>query len=264
MTEPAMPVVFVSHGSPMLVVEDGAAHRFLKGFAGTLPVPKEILMVSAHWETPDPTVSLAGHPETIHDFGGFARQLYTMQYPAPGAPGLAERAAELLDAAGMVVQRSPDRGLDHGAWVPLKLIYPDAGIPVTQLSIQPHAGPAHHFAVGRALQALRSEGVLIIGSGAVTHNLEVFFKGGFDHDADVPDWVHGFSDWLADALQDGRTDDILDYRKAAPFGAENHPTEDHILPLFTVLGAAGTTPSARRAHASHTYGVLAMDAYVMG
>lgn len=262
MTE-TLPSVFVSHGSPMLVLEEGAAHRFLKGFAGSLPAPREILVVSAHWETARPTVSMAPRPQTIHDFGGFARELYTMQYPAPGSPQLAERTAGLLEAAGFEVDRSADRGIDHGAWVPLKLIYPEADIPVTQLSIQPDMGPLHHYKVGQALTGLRKDGVLILASGAVTHNLEAFFRGGFDHDAEVPDWVNAFSDWLAQAIQQGRIDDLLAYRDKAPFGAENHPTEDHLLPLFVALGAASKNATAIRAHASNTYGILAMDAYVM-
>lgn len=259
----SMPTAFVSHGSPMLVVEDGAAHRFLKGFSAALPKPKAILCVSAHWETPAPAVSLASRPETIHDFGGFARELYSMQYPAPGAPDVAERTAALLEAAGHTVTRAPDRGIDHGTWVPLKLIYKDADIPVTQLSIQPQENAAYHYALGQALRPLREEGVLILGSGSVTHNLEAFFKGSFDHDASVPDWVDAFSDWLAEALDQGRTEDLLDYRRKGPFAVENHPSEDHILPLFVALGAASDPSQTRRAHASNTYGILAMDAYVM-
>ena len=258
-----MPTAFVSHGSPMLVVQEGAAHQFLKGFADKIPAPKAILMVSAHWEAAKPTVSMAKNPETIHDFGGFPRELYSIQYPAPGAPDLAEHTAGLLEAAGFEVDRSTDRGIDHGAWVPLKLVYPQANIPVTQLSIQTNQGAAYHYKIGQALQALRNEGVLILGSGAVTHNLEAFFKGSFDHDADVPDWVHGFSDWLATAMQEGRIEDLLAYRDVGPFAVENHPTEDHLLPLFVALGAASGTPTAERAHASNTYGILAMDAYMM-
>lgn len=260
---PTQPTAFVSHGSPMLVLEDGAAHRFLKGFGDIMPEPRAILAVSAHWETDRPVLSRAAKPDTIHDFGGFPRELFEMRYPAPGAPDVAETAARLLAEAGFDPELSPDRGLDHGAWVPLKLAYPDADVPVTQLSIQPRRDPEWHFRLGRALRPLRDEGVLILGSGAVTHNLEAFFRGGFEHDSSVPDWVNAFSRWLAAAIEEGRLDDLLAYRERAPFGAENHPTPDHILPLFVALGAAGDSLAAKRVHDSFTYGILAMDAYVM-
>ncbi len=259
-----MPSIFLSHGAPSLVIDQGAAHRFLVGLAGEIPAPREILVVSAHWETASRAVSSAGQPDTIHDFGGFAPELYRITYPAPGAPGLARRTAELLEAAGLDVSTTPDRGLDHSAWVPLKLAFPEAKIPVTQLSIQPAEGPRHHYRVGEALGPLRDEGVLVMVSGAVTHNLRAFFKGGFGHDADPPDWVSSFSVWLAAAAREGRWEDILAYRERAPFGRKNHPTEDHILPLFVALGAASNGHRARRLHASYSYGVLAMDIYAMG
>lgn len=254
-----MPAVFVSHGSPMLAVEDGAAHRFLKGYGGRLGRPKAVLAVSAHWETPAPLASTAARPETIHDFGGFARELYAMRYPAPGAPEVAERAAGLLSAAGIPAGTDPDRGLDHGAWVPLGLLYPDADVPVAQLSIQPHLGPEHHWRVGRALRPLREEGLLILATGAITHNLREFFGRGLD--AAAPDWVTGFADWIADAVAGGRTNDLLDYRRLAPHAVRNHPTDEHLLPLFVALGAGSGDRPGEVVHRSHTYGVLAMDAY---
>ena len=150
------PTIFVSHGSPMLALRDSPARRFLQGLGQSLPRPTAIAVVSAHWETLGaPAVSLATQPETIHDFGGFPQALFDIQYPAPGAPGIAQRAAELFAAAGIPVGTSANRGLDHGAWVPLKLMYPDADVPVVQISIVHGATPAMHQQLGAALQQLR-------------------------------------------------------------------------------------------------------------
>lgn len=262
MTKP-MPAVFVSHGSPMLVLDESAAHHFLKGMSDLVPRPKDILLVSAHWETDTPRVSLAKQPETIYDFGGFPQALYEMVYPAPGAPDLAGRAAACLEGAGIEVDRDPTRGLDHGAWVPLKLIYPDADIPVAQLSVQPNDGPEHHFRLGQALKPLRDEGTLILASGAVTHNLEEFFKNGFTRDSGAPDWVRSFAEWTAEAVSEGRMDDLLHYRSRAPHAVKNHPTEEHLLPLFVAMGAASDTLETERLHKSDAYGVLAMDVYAL-
>jgi 4,5-DOPA dioxygenase extradiol len=255
-----LPTIFLSHGSPMLALQDSPARRFLQGLGASLGRPKAIVAVSAHWETQGgPAVSLAARPETIHDFGGFPRALFEMQYPAPGAPEAAERAAGLLEAAGIRVGRSAQRGLDHGAWVPLTLMYPDADIPVTQLSVVRGAGPAEHERLGRALTALRGEGVLVVGSGSLTHNLYEFRAQGLD--APVPHWVSGFEEWMKARLEAGERAALLDYRSAAPFAAQNHPTEEHLLPLFVAMGAAGAAAQASLLHASVEHGVLAMDAY---
>jgi 4,5-DOPA dioxygenase extradiol len=216
--------------------------------------------VSAHWESVGgPAVSFAEKPETIHDFGGFPAELFTLQYPAIGAPGVAERVAGLLQASGYTVRRSADRGLDHGAWVPLRLMFPDADIPVFQLSVLRGATPAAHESMGQALSALRNEGVLVLGSGSLTHNLYEF--RGQAIDAPVPAWVSDFDSWMYTALQDNKRDVLLDYRRQAPFAEKNHPTEEHLLPLYVAMGAAGDTAKARRLHTSHEYGVLAMDVY---
>lgn len=256
-----LPTVFLSHGSPTVLVDDDPAHHFLAGLGDRLPRPRAILMVSAHWETDMPTVSRASVPDTIHDFGGFARELYEIRYPAPGAPDVADRTLELLGQAGIAAQAHSSRGLDHGAWVPMKLMYGAANVPVTQLSIQPRSGPEVHYQVGRALVPLADEGVLVIGSGSLTHNLEEVFRVRLDHDAAVPGWVTAFAEWTADALAERRTGNLLNYRALAPFARENHPTEDHLLPLFVALGAGGAEAVAERLHSSYTFGVLAMDAY---
>jgi 4,5-DOPA dioxygenase extradiol len=254
---PKFPVVFVSHGAPTLPLTQAAARDFLAGFGKALGRPSAILAVSAHWETSAARLGTAREPETIHDFYGFPRALYAMRYAAPGAPALAERAAALLEAAG-ITAAGEERGLDHGAWVPLMLMYPEADIPVTQLSIQTERGAAHQRDVGAALAALRDEGVLILASGSATHNLGELRMATIDAPA-VP-WVGAFTDWLEAAVVEGRTDDLIDYRRRAPNAARNHPSEEHFLPFFTALGAAGAA-KGRRVHASTTYGALAMDAY---
>jgi 4,5-DOPA dioxygenase extradiol len=256
----ALPTLFLSHGSPMLALQDSPARRFLQGLGKSLGRPKAIVMVSAHWETRGgPAVSLAERPETIHDFGGFPRALFEIQYAAPGAPEAAERTAGLLEAAGIPVGRSAQRGLDHGAWVPLSLMYQDADIPVTQLSIVHGASPAEHERLGRSLAALRGEGVLVVGSGSLTHNLYEFTGQGID--APVPDWVSEFEVWMKARLESSDRTALRDYRRAAPFAANNHPTEEHLLPLFVAMGAGGPEARATQLHASVEHGVLAMDAY---
>ena len=206
-----------------------------------------------------PAVSAVDSNATIHDFGGFPRALYDLRYPAPGSPALAARVADQLRAAGFDCNIDKQRGLDHGAWVPLLLMYPQADIPVLQLSVQPHLGPEHHLRVGQALASLRDEGVLIVGSGSFTHDLSEF-RGHGPNDA-APDWVNGFADWFDAALTKGQTGELIDYRRRAPFATKNHPTEEHLLPLYAALGAAGENASAERLHASSTYSVLRMDVY---
>ncbi len=258
-----LPALFLSHGSPMMALEDSPARRFLAEWASQQPRPEAILVVSAHWENlGGPAVSLAEQPETIHDFGGFPHALYQLKYPAHGAPDVARQAASLLRRAGFSVRAADNRGLDHGAWVPLSVMYPQADVPVCQVSLIHEAGPEAHFRLGRALQPLREQGVLVIGSGSLTHNLYEFVGHSLDDPA--PAWVSSFAEWIAETLAAGRVDDLMNYRKLAPHAARNHPGEDHLLPLFVALGAGGEAPAINRVHASNSYGVLAMDAYVFG
>jgi len=258
-----LPAIFVSHGAPMLAVEEGPAHRFLAGWQQRMDRPRAILAISAHWEqSGGPAVSTASRPDTIHDFGGFPQALYEIRYPVPGAPDVAEQTLQLLRDAGFDARSSSHRGLDHGAWVPLSLMYPGAEIPVFQVSLIHGAGPAEHYRLGTALQALRARDVLIMGSGSLTHNLAEF-AGHQVNDA-APHWVTDFENWMTEKLATGRLPDLMDYRKLAPFAERNHPTEEHLLPLFVALGAAGEGAVASRIHASHTYGILAMDVYSFG
>jgi 4,5-DOPA dioxygenase extradiol len=263
-----LPSLFLSHGSPMMALEPSPARDFLAGLGGQLPHPRAILMVSAHHDAADrgggATVTASPAPPTIHDFGGFPDELFAMRYPAPGDPALAGRVAKLLASHGLAVTADPDRGLDHGAWVPLSLIYPHADIPVVQLSIQSSASPEFHYALGQALASLRDEGVLIIGSGSITHNLRALFSARLPIGASAPAWVTGFTDWIADRMAAGDIDDVLHCVERAPHGRDNHPTPDHILPLFVAMGAGGAPFKAERLHHSVTYGLLAMDAYAFG
>ncbi|KAF3996927.1 dioxygenase family protein [Glaciimonas immobilis] len=255
-----LPTIFISHGSPMLALQDSPARRFLQDLGASLPRPKAIAVVSAHWETTGgPAVSLAAQPATIHDFGGFPQALYDISYPAPGAPALAERAATLFEAAGIPVGRSAERGLDHGAWVPLSLMYPHADLPVMQISLVHGADPATHEQMGLALTQLRHEGVLVIGSGSLTHNLHEF--RGQPIDAPAALWVSEFISWMREQLENNDTTALLDYRNRAPSAIKNHPSDEHLLPLFVAMGAAGIHAKAQLLHSSVEHGVLAMDAY---
>jgi len=254
-----MPSLFLSHGAPTLPLTDTPARTFLHGLGRDLPRPRAILVVSAHWETDRPAVNAVTWNETIHDFYGFPRALYDVLYAAPGSPALADTIATLLRQEGFACDIDSKRGLDHGAWVPLSLIYPAADIPVLQVSVQPNLGPEHHLKLGRALAPLRAQGVLIVGSGSFTHDLSEF-RGHAANDP-APSWVNDFADWFDRALVESRTGDLLDYRRKAPHAVKNHPTEEHLLPLYAALGAAGANGHAERLHASATYSVLRMDVY---
>ena len=255
------PAVFLSHGAPTLAVEDVSDTRAWAALARELPRPREILVISAHWDTPDPVVSGAPRPETIHDFFGFPRELYLQQYPAPGAPGLAERVCQRLQVAGLGCQVDPGRGLDHGAWVPLKWMYPDADIPATQLSVQSHLGTRHHHALGRAIADLRDEEVLVLASGGIVHNLrelEWHMRGS----KEPTEWARLFNEWIATHVERGALDELVDYRRQAPSAARSHPTEEHFDPFFVAMGAGGFP--ARRLGLGFDLGSLGMDGYVFG
>jgi 4,5-DOPA dioxygenase extradiol len=223
-----------------------------------LPRPREILAVSAHWDTDTPRVSTAAQPATIHDFSGFPKALYEQRYPAPGAPQLAARVAKLLGDAGLACDTDAARGLDHGAWVPLKWMYPAADIPVTQLSVQSRRGAAHHHALGKALAPLRDDGVLILASGGIVHNLrEIQWQA-----REPVAWAQSFNDWMASGVRSGAIDELLEYRTRAPDAVRSHPTDEHLEPFFVALGAGGLP--ARRLELGFTYGSLGMDSYVFG
>jgi 4,5-DOPA dioxygenase extradiol len=239
-------------------MEDIPARHFMAALGRQLPRPKAILCISAHWETAAPMVSAAATPETIHDFHGFPDALYRLRYPAPGAPALAERVVGLLGGAGISGGIDAARGLDHGAWNPLLLIYPGADIPVTQLSIQSSLDPAHHAAVGRALRPLRDEGVMILASGGAVHNLRQFHV---DRQTPAP-WAVSFDEWLAERIAAGEEDALIGYRETQPEARLAHPRDEHFLPLFVALGAGGG--KGRPLHRSFAHGSLSMAAFAWG
>lgn len=257
------PSLFISHGAPDLPLRSGPVVDFLQGvMARFSEQPRGILVVSAHWGTPEPRINAHPHPQTLYDFRGFPAELYQITYPAPGDPLLARGVQQLLQAAGFSSQLAESRGWDHGVWTPLVLMAPRATIPVVQLSLQPHLGPAHHLRIGEALQPLRQEGVLILGSGATTHRLQAF--GTYAWDAEPPEQVQQFETWLTMALAQGQVDQLLNYRRVAPCAQFNHPSEEHLLPLFVALGAGGSLDQGQQIHRSTTYGVFSMAAYAFG
>lgn len=261
-----LPALFVSHGAPTLALESSPTADFLRALGGMLPRPAAIVLLSAHWEAPVPTVSLHRQPPTIHDFQGFPEPLYRLRYPASGATAVAHQVVDLLTAAGFTPATDTGRGLDHGAWVPLRLMYPEADIPVVQLSLASagadDGGTRRHLRIGEALRPLRDEGVLLLGSGSVTHNLRAL---DFDDPvAPVLPWVAEFNDWLALQLDAGDREALVDYRQQAPYAVRNHPTEEHLLPLLVAAGAAFDGEPVKRLHAAYRYGALGMDAWRFG
>ncbi len=255
-----MPVLFISHGAPDVLLEAGQTINAWRNISAQLPRPAAILVVSAHWETSIPTVSSAQQPVTIHDFGGFSEALYRIRYPSPGAPALANQVAQQLTKAGIPVVLDQMRGLDHGAWIPLSVMFPDADIPVVQLSIQPDRDPVWHLALGRALRPLSDEGVLILASGSITHNLPAIFR----HPAGspVPTWVSEFCTSIAASIRAGDIEALVAYRKLATHALQNHPADEHLLPLFVALGAAKDIVRSQHLNRIVTHGMLAMDAWL--
>jgi 4,5-DOPA dioxygenase extradiol len=254
-----LPTLFLSHGSPMHALDPGGAGIAWREIAASLPTPRAVLIASAHWETSLPMLSGRERLDTIHDFGGFPEELYRVRYDAPGSPEVAQEAATLLRESGYTPAVNGCRGIDHGAWVPLKWMYPERDVPVVQISVQTSLGTAHHLRLGEALAPLTGEGVLVIGSGHVTHNLRDWFA----HHADPQplDYVVQFSHWLQQQLATNDREAVLDYRDRAPGATRAHPTEEHFLPLFVALGAAGPNARAALAYASIDGAALSMDAY---
>jgi 4,5-DOPA dioxygenase extradiol len=254
-----LPTLFLSHGSPMLALDDSEAGRFLDVLGSRWPRPRAIVVASAHYETSVPAVGGAAAPATVHDFGGFPPALHAMRYPAPGDPELALRIADLLRATGREVRVDARRGLDHGVWVPLHRIYPRADIPVVPISVDPHADAQAHLALGAALAPLRDEQVLVIGSGGFVHNLGALDWR--DPAAPMPAWARGFADWMRERLAAGDVTALLQWQGLAPEWRRAHPTIEHLMPLFVALGAAGPEARVETLHRSHEYGSLALDAF---
>lgn len=256
-----LPTLYVPHGAPTFALRPGAAGAALSARSRQLPTPRAILVVSPHWDTAIPTVGYAERPETIHDFWGFPEALYALRYPATGCPEAARLVSAALQAAGLPVAADATRGLDHGAWVPLRMMFPEADIPVIPLSIQSSGDAAYHYQLGQALSGLPAQGILIVATGSITHNLRDYQLAAMNG-GQTPAYVHEFARWIADQLAAGNTEALLDYRQRASEARRAHPGDEHLLPLYVALGAAGQTATAERFHAGIDDYVIAMDAYV--
>ncbi|WP_095097771.1 class III extradiol ring-cleavage dioxygenase [Pseudomonas sp. Irchel 3A5] len=255
----SFPLLFVSHGAPTFAIEPGLAGPKLAELGRELPKPDAIVVLSPHWMTRgEVSVTASTAPKTIHDFGGFPDALYQVSYPAPGAPELASHIVDLLQTAGWKSRLDPARGLDHGAWVPLLYLAPEADIPVVQVSMPATLDTRSAWQLGVALKPLREMNVLIVASGSLTHNLYEF-RGATAHGAD---YVKQFAAWTARTLQAGTIDQLLDYKQYAPSAERAHPTDEHFLPLFIALGAAGNSYQTMVLDGGITHGVLAMDSYL--
>jgi len=253
------PSLFISHGSPMLALEPGDSGPALARLAAEMPRPRAIVIVSAHWESAELLVNGNPQPETWHDFGGFPPALFAVQYPAKGMPEMAQHVVDLLAASGLPARIDQERPLDHGVWVPLSLMYPQADIPVVQVSLPSRMGPAMQTRVGKALASLREEEVLVIGSGSITHNLrELDWHAGPES---VEPWAKAFRDWMIEKLAADDDDALHDYRHLAPNAVRNHPSDEHLLPLYFARGAGGEFSIA---HQGFTMGALGMDIYRFG
>lgn len=257
-----LPSLFISHGSPTFAIDPGVAGPALNALGQRLPRPRAVLIVSAHWLTGNGVrVSTAAQPETIHDFGGFPAVMYTLQYPAPGAPEIAQRTAQVLSDGGWNVQTQDNRGLDHGAWVPLMHLLPDADVPVFQVSMPMRTDGAQAYALGQALAPLADEGVLIIGSGSLTHNLyEVQWDGG-DH---AEPYALEFSRWVRAAVEGRAHGPLVRTMEEAPHARRAHPTPEHLWPLMVAAGVAGDQVPGQVVDGGVTHGVLSMDAFLFG
>ncbi len=262
-----LPTLFVSHGSPMHALKAGAAGSAWAAIGARLPRPRAVLIASAHWETELPMLATGERPETIHDFRGFPPELYKLHYAAPGAPAIAQRALELLKSAGLPASGNGCRGLDHGAWVPMRYLYAHADVPVAQISVQPSLDAAHHLRVGTALAPLAQEDVLIVGSGHMTHNLGEWMQYVRHHGLDIEEtpavaYVEEFRGWVDRALVANDRAALAAWQQRAPHALRAHPSPEHFLPLPLAFAAAGQSPRVERVHQSVGAGALAMDAYL--
>jgi 4,5-DOPA dioxygenase extradiol len=259
MTTATAPALFVSHGSPMFAVEPGLLGPNLHRLGAALSDITAVLVVSPHWQTRGVREMSSVAPATIHDFGGFPQVLYGLQYTPPGAPALAAEAARLLADAGFEVALDAARGLDHGAWVPLRYLFADADVPVFQVSLPIDIDAASALRLGQALAPLRARGVLVVGSGSLTHNLYEFRQ----HVRD-PEYAQAFADWVREAVLRHDVEALVDYRRRAPQAARAHPTEEHFLPLLVALGASDDGDRAQLVVGGMTYDVLSMDSFAWG
>lgn len=253
-------VLFVPHGAPTFALDPGAAGTAISKISKEFGNPRAVLCISPHWETKIQTIGTAVQLETIYDFYGFDERLYQIKYPATGCPELAREVQMALADHSISCMEDPERGLDHGAWIPLRQLFPDANIPVVPLSLQSNASPESAYKLGQALTELSDKGVLIIASGNLTHNLGDYAIAR-RQDGQTPEYVKEFADWLHTVLSTGDIDTLINYRTINKNGVRAHPTEEHLLPLFVALGAAGKNSRPTAFYRGINDYVLAMDAY---
>ena len=254
-----VPSLFISHGSPMWALEPGLLGPALQRLGRALTDITAIVIVSPHWQTRGTRVAATTAPETIHDFSGFPAPLYALRYAPPGDPALAAEATRMLVDAGFDAAIDAQRGLDHGAWVPMRYLRPGADVPVLQVSLPYDLDAAGALRLGQALAPLRARGVLVVGSGSLTHNLYEFRQ----HIRD-PEYAQSFVDWVADAVRRRDVDALLHYRERAPHAARAHPSEEHYLPLLVAIGASHAGETATLIEGGMTHGVLSMDSFGFG
>lgn len=258
MDKESLPTVFISHGPPTLLLENIPAREFLKDLGKTYRNVNAVLCISAHWITSKPTVNAVDMNDTIHDFYGFPSELYQLEYPAMGSTELAQTTADLINSGGLQCKIDYKRGLDHGAWVPFMLMYPDMKVPVFQLSIQQHMDPKAHLVLGNTIKSLRNEGVLILGSGGAVHPLGYApLRPG----AKTDQWAYDFDSWLTKSVTQGDNSAIINYNSVAPYPERAHPYPDHYMPLITAMGAAGDGANGEIIHHSWFWGDMGMGAY---
>lgn len=257
---PLINVLFVPHGAPTFALNPGAAGAAMSEMVQKLMPPRAIVIVSPHWETRIPTVSMAAELETIHDFYGFPDALYKIQYPAKGSPEVAQQVAALLRSHGFEVDDKSQHGLDHGAWQPLRQMFPKANVPIVPLSMQNHAGPEHAWRVGQALASLTQHNIWVVASGNITHNLRDWQVAAMGN-GQTPDYVHRFADWVHAKLQAHEIEALIQYRQGSADGRQAHPSEDHLLPLFVALGAAGDAALPQAFFRGVSDYVISMDGY---
>lgn len=258
-----LPSFFIAHGAPLLAIENNEYTGFLNQLGQDLTRPKAIVLFSAHWESQLQKVSEVDQFSTIYDFGGFDPALYTIKYPAKGNQQISEDIKELFKANGVSYEVETERGLDHGAWVVLRMLYPDADIPVIAMSVNPNLSPTEQYKIGQSLSALRANDILIIASGGTSHNLRVLK---WADNGEIDQWALEFEDWLAHHLHNWDTDSLFNYDSLAPYAEYAVPPygNEHFIPLFYAMGAADDVKKATLLHRSFRYGNLAHSVWQFG
>lgn len=249
-----MPSLFVAHGAPSIVLEDNSYTRFLSSLSTEFPKPDGIVVFTAHWES---TIQKIGAPDTfdtIYDFGGFSPELYKIKYPASGDAELAKEIQVLFQEQNIPSTIDQTRGLDHGAWTILQLLYPNADIPVVSLSVNRNLTPQEHYLIGKALSPLRKKNILIIGSGGTVHNLRRLRWEA----SDTEEWALSFDRWIEDRLVSWDTEGLFGYEQDAPYAKEAVPTNEHFVPLILAMGAGEPGNHATLLHRSYQYGSLSL------